>query len=72
MPTAIALIVDGFVSLGDKEALQRLRDHRQQMLGDVQALSGLDVTRTVTELEHELEVIDSGLSDLANPRHSGL
>lgn len=70
MPSSIVLIVEGYVSLGDKEALERLRNHRQQTLGNIQGLTGLDLSRTIAELEYELEVIDAGLIDLANEDHS--
>ncbi len=32
MPLAISLIVDGYVRLGDREALKTLRVHRTTML----------------------------------------
>lgn len=66
LPSSIVLIVEGYVNLRDREALERLRNHRQQMLVNIRGLSGLDVTHTIGELEHELEVIDGGLNDLTD------
>lgn len=64
MPSSIVLIVEGYVSLRDKDSLERLRNHRQQVLRDIQGLTGLDLRRHIEELEYELEVINGGLNDL--------
>lgn len=64
MPRAIELIVDGYVRLGDRDALKRLSIHRQHLLDSVKNLSGLDPSRTIRDLEDEIEIIGKGLSDL--------
>ena len=64
MPRAIELIVDGYVRLGDRDALERLSVHRRHLLDSVKSHSGLDLRRTIRDLEDEIEIIGKGLSKL--------
>lgn len=64
MPRAIELIVDGYVRLGDRDALERLSVHRRHLLDSVKNLSGLDLSRTIRDLEDEIEIIGKGLNNL--------
>jgi hypothetical protein len=41
MPNAIELIVDGYVSLNDRRALDDLRMQRRKLAVDLKALTGL-------------------------------
>ena len=64
MPLAISLIVDGYVRLGDREALETLRAHRVEILESTRAVAELDITRMIATLNADIEVIDAGLSRL--------
>ena len=68
MPLAISLIVDGYVQLRDREALETLRAHRVEMLQSTRAVAELDITRMIATLDADIEIIDAGLSRLNAPR----
>ena len=51
MPLAISLIVDGYVRLRDREALETLRAHRLNMLESTRAVAKRDITRMITILD---------------------
>lgn len=61
MSLAMSLIVDGYVRLGDRAALETLRVHRLAMLDSARSVAELDVTRMVAALKEEIELIDAGL-----------
>lgn len=64
MPLAISLIVDGYVRLGDREALETLRAHRVEMLESARSIAEMDTSRMIASLKEEIEIIDAGLSRL--------
>lgn len=64
MSLAISLIVDGYVRLGDREALDKLRVHRIGMLEATRSVAELDITRMMAALKDEIEIVDAGLSRL--------
>ena len=68
MPLAISQIVDGYVRLRDREALETLRAHRVEMLQSTRAVAELDITRMIATLNADIEIIDAGLSRLNAPR----
>lgn len=68
MPLAIALIVDGYVRLGDRAALEALRVHRLAMLDAAAAIAELDVSAMTTALKDEIAIIETGLAQLDGQR----
>lgn len=64
MPNAIELIVDGYVSLNDRRALDDLRMQRRKLAVDLKALTGFDCRRTVQQIEEDIVVIEAGLARL--------
>ena len=60
----MSLIVDGYVRLRDRDALQKLRTHRIEMLEAARSVVELDNTRMIAALMEEIELIDAGLSRL--------
>jgi len=68
MSEAMKLIVDGYLSLKNRNALEDLRAHRQRLRKQLQdrSSSGLDVVRRTTELlDEELIVIEAAIDRLA-------
>jgi hypothetical protein len=64
MPTAIEQIVDAYVRLGNRRALEDLSAHRQRLVDDLRGKAGLDVSTLVRQIEEEIAVIDAGLEKL--------
>jgi hypothetical protein len=64
MPLAISLIVDGYVRLGDREALETLRAHRVGMQESARSIAEMDTSRMIATLKEEIEIVDAGLSRL--------
>lgn len=64
MPLAISLIVDGYVRLGDRTALETLRAHRVEMLESARSIAEMDTSLMMTSLKEDIEIIEAGLSRL--------
>jgi hypothetical protein len=64
MPNAIELIVDGYVSLQDRRALDDLRMQRWKLAVDLKARTGFDFRTTVQQIEEDIIVIEAGLARL--------
>lgn len=64
MPNAIALIVDGYVSLNDRRALDDLRMQRRKQAVDLKARTGFDYRTTIQQIEEDIIVIEAGLAQL--------
>jgi hypothetical protein len=68
MPEAVKLIVEGYLSLKDRGALEELRVHRQRLRKQLhdRSSSGLAVVgRTTQLLDDELIVIEAAIHRLA-------
>lgn len=65
MANAIELIVDGFVSLGDRQSLENLREHRRPLSLDLKSKSGFEYSFTIRQIDEEIAAIESGLARLA-------
>ena len=65
MPKAIELIVDSYVRLHNRAALEELKMHRRKMAIDLMGRSGCDYSRTLDQIEEEIEAIEAGLNRLA-------
>ena len=68
MSEAVKLIVEGYLSLKDRSALEQLRAHRQRLRKQLQAEpSGLEVVERTTQLfDEELIVIEAAIDRLAS------
>jgi hypothetical protein len=67
MDKAIELIVDAYVRLQNRKALEDLRTHRRRLLADLKGRSSsvYDLSGPIRQLEDELAVIDAGLQRLS-------
>jgi hypothetical protein len=66
MSAAIKSIVNGYVSLRDRSAIEEIRDHRQRLLKQLrdQPKGGIDPSSTIQLFEEDLREIEAGLSRL--------
>lgn len=64
MPNAIELIVDGYVSLNDRRALDDLRMQRRKLAVDLKARTAFDYRTTIQQIEEDIIVIEAGLAQL--------
>jgi hypothetical protein len=66
MSEAIQLIVDGYLTLKDRKALEDLRAHRQRLRKQLQdqPKSWVDVGPSVRLFDEELRVIEAGIDRL--------
>jgi hypothetical protein len=67
MASAIELIVDSYVQLGDRDALQILLDRRQKLAFHLQSIVGYDVGRVLQEIKDDIVIISAGLVCVDNP-----
>ena len=68
MSVALSMIVDGYVSLKDRKALEELREHRQRLREQLlqKRSSAFDPSRAVKLYETEVAVIETGLRRLGS------
>ncbi|UFW91113.1 hypothetical protein BjapCC829_06430 [Bradyrhizobium barranii] len=64
MPSAIELIVDGYVSLQDRRALDDLHMQRRKLAAGLKGRTGFDFQTTVEQIEKDIIVIEAGLARL--------
>ncbi|WP_409187630.1 hypothetical protein [Bradyrhizobium sp. RDM4] len=64
MANAIELIVDGYVRLQDRRALDHLRMQRRKLAVGLKALTGFDCRTTIQQIEEDIVVIEAGLARL--------
>ena len=64
MTGAIELIVDGYVRLNDRKALDDLCVQRRKLVADLNASTGIDCTGTIRQIEEDIVVIEAGLARL--------
>ena len=65
MSEATKLIVNGYLSLGDRASLESLREHRLRLRKQLQLQSGksaFNPARSIQLFESDLEVIEAALS----------
>ena len=68
MSVALGMIVDGYVSLKNRQALEELREHRQRLRMQLllRRTSAFDPTKSIRLYEQEVEVIETGLQRLGS------
>jgi hypothetical protein len=69
MSEAIKMIVDGYVRLKDREALEELRSHRRRLRQQLQeqrhgSFGTFDVSKSIQAFDAEVLVIEAGLERL--------
>lgn len=58
-------IVNGYVDLWGRKALEDLRAHCQLLANELKSINGpLDLSSSIKQLEEEIVVIDAGLAKL--------
>lgn len=65
MSKAIELIVNGYVRLHNRTALEQLRMHRRKMAVELKGKTGFDYSKTINQIEEEIAAIEAGLGKLA-------
>jgi hypothetical protein len=61
---SVKLIVDAFVSLKNRQAMEELREHRKMLRAKLQASNGIDVSSSLKLIESDLNEIEAGISRL--------
>jgi hypothetical protein len=65
MSEAMKLIVDGYVKLSARKALDDLEAHRRRLATELRSINGpFDLSSSIRQLEKEIEVIEEGLAKL--------
>ncbi len=65
MSSAIELIVDGYVRLGNRRALTELKAHREHLVADLRARKGwFDYSQSIRQMDEEIVAVDAGLARL--------
>jgi hypothetical protein len=70
MSEAMKWIVDGFVKLNNRQALNDLKANHCRMATELKSRRGgvLDLSSPIRQLEKEIEVVEQGLARLAGER----
>ena len=61
MSRAMEQIVDAYVRLGNRSALEDLRMHREKLAVDLKGRAGYDFSLPIGQIDQELAVIEAGL-----------
>ncbi|MDA9427114.1 hypothetical protein [Bradyrhizobium sp. CCBAU 53380] len=64
MPSAIELVVDAYVSLNDRIALDGLRMQRRKLAVDLKARTDFDCRAAIQQIDEDITVIEAGLARL--------
>ena len=63
MEPAIRSIVDAYVRLRNRKALDDLRAHRGRLTAELKSLPGAyDASKMIAQLDNEIAIIEAGLS----------
>ncbi|WP_377830074.1 hypothetical protein ACFKHW_12990 [Bradyrhizobium lupini] len=63
---SVRQIVAAYVRLKDRHALENMRIHRRQLLGDVQSRTGIDSSQSVLALREDVNLIEAGLRQIGH------
>jgi hypothetical protein len=63
---SVRLIVNAYVQLRDRQAIEELREHRRMLREKLQAITGgdFDPSRSLRLIDSDLHEIDAGLARL--------
>ncbi|MGY3239943.1 hypothetical protein ACVWZ4_006617 [Bradyrhizobium sp. USDA 4472] len=64
MSRSVELIVEGYVRLNDRDALENILAHRQDLLRQLVAVTGVDPKQAVAQVSREITIIESALATL--------
>ncbi|MGY4626867.1 hypothetical protein [Bradyrhizobium sp. USDA 4486] len=64
MSLSIGLIVDGYVKLNNRSALENLLTHRRELLQKLNRVTGTDPKETIAQVSQEITVIEKALAAL--------
>jgi hypothetical protein len=64
MPKAIEQIVDAYVRLSDREALEDLMAHRQKLAVNLKSRTDFDFSLTIGQIDDDIAVIEAGVEKL--------
>jgi len=64
MSDAIKQIVDAYVRLDNRRALENLMMHRQRLAIDLKSRRGFDFSLPIRQVDEEIAVIEAGLERL--------
>jgi len=67
MSRAMELIVAGYVKVRDRRALSDLLAQRRKVLGELQAVTGIDPAKAVQAMQDEIAIIEAGIEELKPP-----
>ncbi|SFP75187.1 hypothetical protein SAMN05216330_1104 [Bradyrhizobium sp. Ghvi] len=65
MSLSIGLIVDGYVKLNDRSALENLLTHRRELLQKLNCVTGIDPKEAMAQVSQEITVIEKAIAALA-------
>ncbi|UVO30523.1 hypothetical protein [Bradyrhizobium arachidis] len=65
MSHSVELIVNGYIRLNDRAALEKLLAHRQELLRQLRSVTGIDPRQTVAQVSQEIAIIEAGLATIA-------
>jgi len=64
MSRSVELIVEGYVRLNDRDALEGILTHRQDLLRQLVAVTGVDPKQAIAQVSEEITIIEAGLATL--------
>jgi hypothetical protein len=67
MSSAMQIIVAGYVKIRDRCSLEALIAHRQKVLVELQAVTGIDPAGSISVLKDEINLIEAGPGELKPP-----
>ncbi|MBH5370961.1 hypothetical protein HZZ16_22955 [Bradyrhizobium sp. CNPSo 4016] len=65
MSRSLELIVDGYIRLRDRDALEGLLAHRQQLRRQLVSVTGVDPGQAIAFVNQEITMIEAALATLA-------
>ncbi|KRQ00821.1 hypothetical protein [Bradyrhizobium manausense] len=64
MSRSVELIVEGYVRLNDRRALEGILTHRQDLLRQLVTVTGVDPKQAIAQVSEEISIIEAGLATL--------
>ena len=70
VPSAIEQIVNAYVRLKNRRALEEMMVHRQRLAINLKAMSGLDLGAPIRQVNEDIAAIGAGLTKMDSSPHS--